>query len=80
MCRADITPITMRWGERQAVPLGNFSSQHECVKWDTLLEWIQPRSISQLFEPGYLNHPVWGPVYSEENLENSNIVGVVHDS
>lgn len=80
MCRADITPVTMRWGKKQAVPLGNFSSQHECVNWEALMDWIRPRSISNIFDPGYLNHPILGQVYTEENLENSNIVGVVHDS
>ena len=32
MCHADVTPITMRWDPTQPIPVGNFSSPHECVR------------------------------------------------
>ncbi|KAE8336292.1 hypothetical protein BDV24DRAFT_168432 [Aspergillus arachidicola] len=79
MCRADISPITMRWGHKQAMPLGNFSSPHTCVAWDLITEWSKSRSISGIFEPGYLQHPVYGTVYTKENLEIGETTGTVHD-
>ncbi|KAF1822547.1 uncharacterized protein K489DRAFT_320844 [Dissoconium aciculare CBS 342.82] len=79
MCRADLTPITMRWGHKQPVPLGNFSSPHQCVDWSRVDYWMQDRSIDDIFRPGYLQHPVLGEVYTEENQENAEITGTVHD-
>lgn len=79
MCRADLTPITMRWGPRQAMPLGNFSSQHTCADWSLIEEWSSKRSLERIFEEGYLIHPVWGEVYTEANRENAEITGTVHD-
>lgn len=77
MCRGDPSPITMRWGQSQAIPLANFSSPHSCVNWDTLNSWAHERTIDGLFEPGYLKHPVYGNVYDEEF---DNKIGIVHDS
>lgn len=69
MCHADITPVTMRWGHTQRIPLGNFSSPHECVNWAEIYGWAKQRSIQQLMDPGYLTHPEFGIVY-DENFEN----------
>lgn len=79
MCRADMTPITMRWGHTQAMPLGNFSTPHMCVDWTQVDGWMKNRSIDKIFEPGYLRHPTLGAVYTEQTLQNAEITGTVHD-
>lgn len=77
MCRGDVTPLTMRWGHTQAIPLANFSSPHSCVSWDALNGWAREREVTKLFEPGYLRHPIFGDVYGEDF---DNKIGIVHDS
>jgi hypothetical protein len=71
MCRADLTPITMRWEQQRPSPQGNFSSPHTCVKWEEINDWLMKRSVDRIFEPGYLKHPVLGDVYKKGNLDDS---------
>ena len=60
----------MRWGKMQKIPLANFSSPHECVIW------ARERSVKQILDPGYLEHPKHGVVI-DENFDND--IGLVHD-
>ncbi|CAG8955465.1 hypothetical protein HYFRA_00010332 [Hymenoscyphus fraxineus] len=76
MCHADISPVTMRWGSAQPIPLGNFSSPHECTNWDGIESWAKKRQIPRLMEPGWLKHPSLGAVY-HEGFQNK--IGQVHD-
>ncbi|KAF2803866.1 uncharacterized protein BDZ99DRAFT_164503 [Mytilinidion resinicola] len=61
MCKADADPETLRWVEESKFPLGNRTSPHECVNWDTLREGTK-RSRVDPFAPGVLVHPKFGPV------------------
>ena len=79
MCRADLTPVTMRWGHSQAIPHANFSSPHTCVDWGAINDWLGSRSIDRIFDPGYLKHPVFGDVYTEAALKHNVIVGATHE-
>ena len=75
MCHGDISPVTMRWGQTQPIPLGNFSSPHECVNWAAINEWAKERSVEKVIEPGYLKHPRFGVVV-DENFDNK--IGQLH--
>ena len=75
MCRGDTTPLTMRWGQTQRVPLANFSSPHECVIWSGINEWARERSVKDILKPGYLKHPKFGVVI-DEHFENK--IGLAH--
>lgn len=81
MCQADTTLITMKWDPELIMPVANMSSQHECVDWDRLAEWSDPRS----FDPrakGWLVHPELGKVLCipSDLLKGSNTrcVQVLH--
>ena len=76
MCHGDTTPLTMRWGVTQKIPLGNFSSPHECVNWAGINRWARERSVEEILEPGYLTHPKFGVVI-DENFDNK--IGLAHD-
>jgi len=76
MCHADITLLTMRWGHKQAIPLGNFSAPHECINWDILDEWSKERSVDAM-KPGFLIHPTLGPSFPNGRGVRT---GVGHDN
>ncbi|KAK3370413.1 hypothetical protein B0H63DRAFT_528134 [Podospora didyma] len=80
MCRADVAPLTMRWGRTQPKPLANFSGPHSCVNWDALYGWAKGRNIDRLFEPGYLRHPVLGDVFGPQEDRVALLTGVAHGS
>lgn len=80
MCRADVTPRTMRWVQTEAVPGDNSSSPHSCYSWDAVDEWAKARSIDNVFEKGYLKHPIFGDVYTWEGLEELYKVNIAHDA
>lgn len=59
MCQADTTLLTMKWDPDRIMPISNMSSQHECVDWDRLTEWSDPRSFDPTAK-GWLVHPNLG--------------------
>ncbi|KAI0521646.1 hypothetical protein F5B22DRAFT_643821 [Xylaria bambusicola] len=76
-CRGDISVATYLWGVRQAVPIGNFTSLHECVNWDALHDWSRDKMVD-VFEPGLLIHPTLGPAYASYGT-NKTFTGIVVD-
>ena len=58
-CRVDVSPLTFRWGKRQAVPIANFSSPHSCANWDTFMDWSKDNAFDP-YEPGLIVHPEYG--------------------
>ncbi|KAF7957961.1 hypothetical protein EAE96_003528 [Botrytis aclada] len=62
MCRGDTTLITFHWGHTVKLPQPDFTQEHTCVNWDSLMKWAEPRSID-IFEEGMLVHPTLGPAY-----------------
>lgn len=75
-CQGDATLLTIRWGQRQAVPLGNFTGAHECVDWGRLEGWSRERSVD-VFAAGALVHPVLGPSFPGGEVVDR--IGVVED-
>lgn len=75
MCQGDASLVTMRWGKHQAIPLGNFSSAHECVNWDSLDNWAKQRSVD-VFAPGVMVHPTLGPSFPDGKGQR---IGVAED-
>ncbi|KAF4631605.1 hypothetical protein G7Y89_g6523 [Cudoniella acicularis] len=63
-CTGDMTLLTMRWEEDSPLPLGNFSSTHECVNWDRMVVRVKPCSVDP-FENGVLVHPTLGPEFTD---------------
>jgi hypothetical protein len=59
MCRGDTTLITFHWGHTVKLPQPDFTLDHTCVNWDSLIEWVKPRAID-VFEEGMLVHPTLG--------------------
>ena len=75
MCHGDITPVTMRWGKTQPIPLADVTGPHECMNWARLNEWAKERSIKEVLKPGYLKHPKFGVVVGDDF---DNKIGQVH--
>ncbi|KAI0394288.1 hypothetical protein F5Y17DRAFT_264356 [Xylariaceae sp. FL0594] len=63
-CRGDISLATYVWDANQPIPIGNFSSAHECVNWDSLHQWATDHAVN-MFEPGLLKHPKFGDPYAK---------------
>jgi len=59
MCQGDASPITMKWGDTQPIPLANSASPHQCVNWETLNAWAEDRKVN-VYEPGLVVHPTLG--------------------
>lgn len=59
MCRGDTTLITFHWGHTVKLPQPDFTQEHTCVNWESLMEWVEPRAID-VFEEGMLVHPAFG--------------------
>jgi hypothetical protein len=76
MCHPDITLLTMRWGHRQPIPIGNFSAPHECVAWPRLDAWCEARTVN-VMRPGFMIHPTLGPSFPDGKGVRT---GVEHDS
>jgi hypothetical protein len=66
----------MRWGKKQAIPIGNFTSPHECVNWDSLHGWAKEHAFDA-FAPGVLVHPTLGPSFPDGKVER---IGVAEDA
>ncbi|KAK2012793.1 hypothetical protein LZ32DRAFT_658476 [Colletotrichum eremochloae] len=67
MCQGDTTIVTMKWNATGLRPIGNFTSPHECVNWNRLMEWVVPNSFDALAD-GALVHPTLGPVFKDRQL------------
>ena len=78
-CSADVSIITMHWGHKQPLPLGNFDAPHTCRNWDKIDEWAGRHAPGRILEEGWLKHPEFGAVGTGEN-EGDRQLGVVHDS
>ena len=59
MCRGDTTLITFHWGHTVKLPQPDFTLEHECVNWDSLIGWAGKHAIN-VFEEGMLVHPTLG--------------------
>ncbi|KAI0432185.1 hypothetical protein F5Y09DRAFT_166537 [Xylaria sp. FL1042] len=62
MCRADMSPMTFDWTLKSRVPEANFDTDHECINWNKVEAWLEERRVD-IYAPGILNHPVYGPSY-----------------
>lgn len=58
-CQGDTTILTMKWGPRGPLPIGDLSNPHECVNWERLMEWVEPHAFDA-FADGVLMHPEFG--------------------
>lgn len=57
MCQADTTLVTFSWDDSIGDTVGNFTTPHKCVRWDGLMEWVNPRT-----HPKY-GTPIVGGIY-----------------
>jgi len=71
MCHGDVGIITYRWGAESRKPFAA-ATQHQCVKWDRLVEWTNERTID-MFKPGYLVHPTLGELSPVKIPQNCNL-------
>ncbi|MCJ1391842.1 hypothetical protein MMC18_004709 [Xylographa bjoerkii] len=76
MCRIDVSPVTFRWGHKQAMPLANFSSSHSCYSRDAFYDWSKEHSVDA-YTPGLVVHPTLGPSYPDGHGSH---LGVAIDS
>lgn len=61
MCRGDTSPITFFWQDDTLLPKTDFQTDHQCVNWEKLDEWVMERTVD-VFAPGILTHPILGNV------------------
>ena len=59
MCHGDTTIVTQQWAPQGAFWVGNYSTPHQCVNWDSLMGWVKPRAFDATAE-GVLVHPNFG--------------------
>ena len=59
MCKADVTIETMKWSPKHSLPLHNVTSTHQCVKWDSILDYAKDNN-EDVFAEGMLVHPTYG--------------------
>jgi hypothetical protein len=76
MCGGDTTMFTYRFGTHQPIPIGNFTTPHECANWDAIQDYAKARSVD-MFEPGLIVHPTLGPAYA--HIAEADGTGTVHD-
>ncbi|KUJ19760.1 uncharacterized protein LY89DRAFT_772311, partial [Mollisia scopiformis] len=67
MCHGDVGMVTYSWGNDSRKPKAA-ATAHQCIDFERLAEWTQERTID-MFEPGYLVHPTYGAVYSEDDTK-----------
>ncbi|KAF2163040.1 hypothetical protein M409DRAFT_26486 [Zasmidium cellare ATCC 36951] len=65
MCHGDVSVMPMVWGKHSRIPLGDFSSPHQCVNFGKLHAWAVQRAVTDGTEPGVLVHPVLGPSFPD---------------
>lgn len=56
MCKADESPLTMRWLDDTPEPNGNPAIAHECVNWDLLMDEFTRKRV----DPSVFVHPKFG--------------------
>lgn len=59
MCKADVTIETMLWSPKHSLPLHNVTSTHQCVRWDSVLDYAKANN-EDVFADGMLVHPTYG--------------------
>ncbi|KAH8911761.1 hypothetical protein BR93DRAFT_13883 [Coniochaeta sp. PMI_546] len=69
MCKADVTIETMLWSPKHSLPLHNVTSTHQCVKWDSILDYAKANN-EDVFADGMLVHPSYGPVFKDRKPVN----------
>ncbi|PVH95183.1 hypothetical protein DM02DRAFT_691290 [Periconia macrospinosa] len=80
MCKADETPLTLRWLDNTPLPTGNRSIAHECVNWDRLTEGLEKYKVDP-FVPNVFVHPKFGPVAPHgRNTVIENRIGYTPDA
>lgn len=45
MCSSNVDIITLNWMETQELPFPDFSINHQCRDFDTLLQWRRENSV-----------------------------------
>ena len=45
MCSSNVDVITLNWMETQKLPSPDFSINHQCRDFDTLLQWRKENSV-----------------------------------
>lgn len=73
-CYGDVSLLTMRWYKGSLLPVGNFSSPHECVNFDAIQDWAKDYTMDML-APGVLVHPTLGPSFP--NGTSTSRLGVI---
>ena len=64
MCKADITIETMKWDPKKMLPLHNVTSMHQCVRWDSILDYAKTNN-EDVFAEGQLVHPTFGALFKD---------------
>jgi hypothetical protein len=62
MCHGDVSLHTYSWIDELRVPWPSMQTEHQCRKWDTLMEWSEEHHIPDLTGP-ILTHPTLGVSY-----------------
>jgi hypothetical protein len=80
MCNGDISMQTFTWKPDYRRPWPNFSVEHECRNWDSLMDWAKEHNVPSLTGP-ILTHPVLGRFHtpcpiSQRASANSRVQGV----
>ncbi|KAF2704677.1 hypothetical protein K504DRAFT_484870 [Pleomassaria siparia CBS 279.74] len=72
-CKADETPLTIRWLYNTPLRTGNRSIDHECVNWDRITEGLERWKVDPFMPPNVFVHPKFGPVVphrKDTHIEN----------
>lgn len=59
MCQGDTTLIPVEWAPNGPYWVGNYSTPHQCVNWEGLMDWVRPRAFDANLD-GLLVHPKFG--------------------
>lgn len=71
MCHGDVGMVPYSWANDSKKPKAS-AIAHQCIDFDRLAEWTAERTIN-MYEPGLLVHPIYGPVYGEG--ESKDLMG-----
>ncbi|KAF1934898.1 hypothetical protein EJ02DRAFT_439586 [Clathrospora elynae] len=79
-CKADETPLTLRWLDNTPLPTGNRSIAHECVNWDLITQGLEKGRVDP-FVAGVFVHPKFGAVVPQgKNTVIENRIGFTADA